>query len=156
MIIDLCLYGAVRPPSCVPRRTACACAAVWSWFRSWSWYILRHHILWIRTTVWSSVVPPPPCLDTQSCCMVMELISGLDLFSLSDTDLYLILLLIFYIVDSLSLFCSSWWSTIEPVLILCLSFIVLYIVYLILILLIHCKSASIICWSIYDFLLRYF
>lgn len=88
---------AVCPPSCIPQRSVCACAAVcsWSWFRSWSRSlcssVLQQDTVWIRTTVWSSAVPLPPCLDTQSCCIATELTTGLDLYCSSNIDMWLIL-----------------------------------------------------------------
>ncbi|KAA8587905.1 hypothetical protein FQN60_001099, partial [Etheostoma spectabile] len=78
---DICCLtrDSVSPPSCDPQRAVGLRATAWSWswswfwFRSWSWFILQQDTVWIRITLWNSVAPPLPCLDTQSCCIAMEL-----------------------------------------------------------------------------------
>lgn len=113
MVIDCWFVSlwchAVCPPSCVPQWTLCVFAAASSWFRFWSWFIVQQDTVWIRSTAWSSAAPPPPCLDTQSCCIAMELTNGLDLFCWSDIDLWLI----------------RYWSVIDPLLILWLLLLLL-------------------------------
>lgn len=111
-LLLICLFhvnccSAVCPPWCVTQQPACVCAAVWSCFTSWYWSILQQGTIWIRSTVSSSGVRPPPCLDTLSCCTGMEITAGL---------LYYLLFLI------LSLFSSARWS-----LVLILSCTVMYL-----------------------------
>lgn len=107
----------VYSPSCVPQWTACVWAAAWSWsrswFRSWSWSILLQDTVWIRNTVWSSTAPRPPCLDTRSSCITMELTTGLDLLCSSDIDLWLIL----YLLLAIDLLLRLYWVQIYPLLI---------------------------------------
>lgn len=69
--------------SCVPQWAACVPAADWSRSSSWSWSVRwQLGTTWIWNTVWSSRAPRPPCLDTRSCCITMELTTGLVLFYL--------------------------------------------------------------------------
>lgn len=121
--VDCCL--AVCPPWCVTQQPACVCAAVWSCFTSWRWSILQQDTIWIRNTVLSSVVRPPPCLDTRSCCIDMDIIAGLiyyltlicDWFSVHPqlTCYWSSIDLLMCIWSSFNLLLVNGWDAIDPV-----------------------------------------